>query len=267
MLMRAWMTVLCVAGMSAAVGCTGSAGPRARSQLNAGIASYNSGDCRDTVRQMDAFLQSSARTREADQAYYMRGLARYELAGSDRRQLQAARSDLQEALSRSGSKELSSKAALTLGDVTFDLADMSMAQDMYSSSLERLDAQSPHRAHALYRLGCVLQRQGQWQQADKQFQAVQFEFPASPEAARAGVLVNSRAWTVQAGSFCDSPSAKAAVNRLAGKKLPASSTAVQIEGSLRYVVQVGRYPRFEDAAAMCNQVRTYQSDAFISPSR
>lgn len=241
-----------------AAGCEMPLSPHAQGQLNAGYQSYQSGDNVATVSQMDAFLHENSRATRADEARFLRGLAQYNLKQYDR-----AKADLEQVVAHTKDPELRARASMALASLSYDTGDLAMAQNMYRHALDNLPPNHEKRAEAYYRLGCVLQRQGRWSQADQEFHKLVYYFPNSEPAQRAGRLINSTAWTVQAGSFSKMQYAKAAAAKLQAQGLAARTAPVMTPKGLLYVVQVGRYSKFEQAAKIVAQVRQIQPDAFI----
>jgi tetratricopeptide (TPR) repeat protein len=214
------------------------------------------------VADMDAFLRENPRSPRADQALYLRGLARFNL-----NQYESAKADLLQAISTTKNPELRGKAALAQGDLSFHTGDTTLAENMYRLATTWLPPKSDLMAQACYRLGEVLQHEGQWRAADQQFHKAIYYFPGTESARHAALAINANAWTVQAGSFARKSAADAGATRFTAKNLPAKSVAVLVDSAARYVIQIGRYDRFEDAKAMLPKVQTIQKDAFVSPTR
>jgi cell division septation protein DedD len=120
---------------------------------------------------------------------------------------------------------------------------------------------------AYYRLGEVLQHEGQWRAADQQFHKAIYYFPGTESARHAALAINANAWTVQAGSFARKSAAQAGTTKFTAHGMPATTAAVLLDNTMHFVIQVGRYDRFEDAQAMLPKVQTIQKDAFVSPTR
>jgi tetratricopeptide (TPR) repeat protein len=253
--------LLACSAMAMAAGC--GLPPRAQKQLNDGYEKYKGGDNAGTVAEMNAFIQENPRAKQIDEAHYLRGLARYNL-----KQYDAAKSDLLQAITETENNELRGKASLAQGDLSYETGDMTLAENMYRHALETLPETSELRAQAYYRLGCVLQRLGEWRAADQQFHKAIDRYRGAEPARRSARMINANAWTVQAGSFTKMNSAQAGAKKLASKGLPAAhAAAVLVDGNTSFVVQVGRYDRYEDAQAMLAKIRQVQSDAFIAPTR
>jgi tetratricopeptide (TPR) repeat protein len=220
------------------------------------------GDDRAAITNAEAFLQQNDRSSRADEAYYLRGLAKYRLG--DRTGAQA---DLSEALGRTQMKELRAKAAVALGDLAWDADDMQRAERMYGLTLNNIEKDQKPADHAHYRLGCVLQRLGRWEDADAHFNRVIYFFSGSELAIRAGRRLNAKDWTIQVGAFEGNSRAEAVARELRDRNLPAVAQPIVAEGRLTFVVQVGHYPTYEQAAAALGGVRQHKPDAYIIPTR
>ncbi len=255
-----WMLPV-LSALALAAGCD-TLSERARMQLDSGYQKYQAQDNAGAAAEMDAFLKENAHSSRADEALYLRGLARYNL-----HQHEGAKADMLQAISITKNPELRGKAALSQGDLSFETGDTTLAENMYRLAANSLPPQSDLMAQAYYRLGCVLQRQGQWPAADQQFHKAIYYFPDTEPARRSARAVNCNAWTVQAGSYTRMSAAKAGATRFTAKDLPATTAAIRVDNTTRYVIQIGRYDRFEDAQAMLPKVQTLQKDAFVAPTR
>lgn len=252
------MLLLVVAALAVVAAGCGKLSLQSTQQLDEGYKSYHAGDNAGTIRRMDAFLQENSRANRADEAYYLRGLARYNL-----KNYEAAKADLEQTVSNTRQPELRGRAALALGDLSFDTGDMTLAENMYRLAIGNLPTGQDLLAQGHYRLGCVLQRLAKWRQADQQFHKVIYNYPDTQPARRAARLINCTVWTIQAGAFNRMQPAQLAAGRLKQSALPAQAVAVLLDGSASYLVQVGRFNSYDEAAAMLTKVRKVQSDAFV----
>lgn len=264
--MRAWFdsvrmaAAVCILG--AVGGCNGPLTAEARELLLSGYAAYERGDDRATVSRMDEFLATNDRSDRSDEAYYLRGLARYRLNDRD-----GARADLNEAVGRTGHKSLRARAMIALGELAYEGGDMAFAENMYRQALADMDRDDAHAARVRYRLGCILQRQGRWPEADGQFNRLIYQFGDSELATRARRRVHCRTWTVQAGAYGRKAQADTASADLRKHRLEALSQGVTTGGRLLFVVQVGRYPTYEQAASTLAGVRKHSKDAFVTVAK
>ncbi len=241
-------------------GCQSQLTPQAKQLLESGTEAYVRGDRKTAVRQMDAFLQQAGRSHRAAEAFYIRGLAKYDL-----KDYAGAKSDLSEAVDRASSRPLRAKAALSLGDLAYETGDVKLAESMYRTAIDNLeDPKLSPADHAHYRLGCALQRQGRWRQADVHFSRVIYHFRGTELARRSRKRLHAKAWTIQAGAYADYDNASAAANRLRTARPETRIASAVPSGRLRYVIEIGRYSTFEQAQAVLPEVKRYQKDAFVA---
>ncbi len=259
---RGWLVALACATICMLFGCNGQLPPRAEEILSSGYQAYENGDDREATRQMDIFLRDYDGYRGDDRAYYLRGLTRYRL-----KNLSGAKADLNAAISRSQDKALRAKALLALGDLAYGGGDMALAENMYRQALADIIVKEPPADKALYMLGCVLQRQGRWGDANVQLNKLIYHFPGSKAAGNAGRKVHCRAWTVQAGAFHNKRHADASAGKLKAGGMSAKREPIIREGQLWHVVHVGRYATYEQAAAALPGVRRYSKESFVTVTR
>ncbi|MCJ7544471.1 MAG: SPOR domain-containing protein [Phycisphaerae bacterium] len=244
------------------VGCQETLTPQARQWLQNGYTASASGEHQTVIQSMDAFLAEHARSRRADEAYYLRGLAKYHLG--DR---VGAQADLSAALDRSSKAEVRGKAALALGDLAWDGDDMPTAAEMYRTAVDNMDATVPPADHAAYRLGCAHQRLGHWQEADLQFSRVMELFPDEELAERSARRIHGRSWTIQVAAFNDQARAEAAVKELGGQGVRADVSPTMGKGKPIFMVLTGRYATWEQATAALPSLKKLQPDAFVTSTR
>ena len=234
----------------------------AQQQLDSGFQKYQAQDNAGAVADMDAFIRENPHSARTDEALYLRGLARYNL-----HQYENAKADLLQAISITKNPELRGKAALAQGALSFETGDPTLAENMYRLATTSLPPKSDLMAQAYYRLGEVLQREGQWRAADQQFHKAIYYFPDTEPARRSARAINCNAWTVQAGSYARMNAAQAGARRFTASGMPATATALRVENATRFVIQIGHYDRFEDAQAMLPKVQSLQKDAFVAPTK
>jgi len=259
-LRRCLPAVLAVA--SALAGCDGQLTPQAVELLEAGKEDYRGGQHRSAVEKLDAFLEEHSRSDRADEACYYRGLARYGLGD-----LSGAAADFEAAIDRADNPEVAIGARVARGDVAYERSNLDLAAEMYRAALEDIERGQKPEDHARYRLGCVLQRQGKWLEADVEFDRVIYLFPDTDLAERAADRVRGRAWTVQAGAYTDRKLADRAARELRSAGLPAQTRSELKAGRPLFVVSVGRFPTYEEAATSLEGVRSRRADAFVTTTR
>ena len=260
--MRIVRLLVVVGCLCCGAACNGPLTPEAEKLLESGRLAYKQGDDNGAVRKMDLFLKDWAKSRQADEAYYYRGLAKYRTHN-----LPGAREDLQAALDRTRRKAVRVGAMVALGDLADDTDDTAAAEKVYLDVLKDIDRDKKPADHVCYRLGCTLQRQGRWKDADAYFDKVIYLFNGTELAGRAQQHVRCKAWTIQAGAFEAKPRADAAAAALRREGLDASSQPALRDGKPVFLVNVGRYPTFRQAAADLSKVRRHCNDAFVTTTR
>lgn len=254
-----WLVVLAAAWCA---GCSGETSPQGQKLLQASYQAYSTGDDAAVLRHVEQFLQQDGRSSRVDEAHYLRGLSRLRT-----KDLAGAKADLNEAISRTDRREMRCNASLALGDMHYDAGNMGPAETLYRQALANATQGQKPLDHIYYRLGCVLQRLSRWQEADLCFDRVVDLFPDEELGKRSANRTHSRAWTVQAGSYRQRDVAVNAMNKLAEKNLPAIARGCLRDKRPAYIVQVGRYPTFEQASEALKQVLPLRPDAFVAPTR
>ncbi len=248
-------------------GCTNELSPHGRELLQNASDAYARGDDKTVIGHTDSFISQYGKAAEVGEAYYLRGLSRYRM-----KDLAGAQSDLNQAASLSGGRQLRGKAYAALGDLAYEQEDMALAEHMYRNSINLLQ-EGPKSGgvkpldQALYRLGCVLQRQGRWAEADAQFDRLIYLFESSDFAKRASRKVRCTAWTIQAGAYKDRARAQAAVRQLKNDGFAPAEQLVKVDETVRFVVNIGRFPTYEQAKAELQNVQQHRRDAFIETTR
>ncbi len=252
------MAMLCAALAS---GCAGTLSPQAARQLESCRQLYHSGDDEAASQCLTSFLQDKANKSAFDQAHYLRGLSR--LRAGERA---GAKADFNAALRYASDGDLEPRALLELGQMAYEADDMARAENTLRQALANISEGEQPGDRARYLLGCVLQRQGRWEDADLQFDRVVFQFEGSDIARQAGRRTHCKAWTIQVGAYRKKNLAASAAERFLKSKLPAYLNITFDERGPLFVVQIGRYPTYEQAAAELPVVRSQQAEAFIIPS-
>ncbi len=259
---RSYNQVMCLTVLLGCVGCQETLSPQARQWLQNGYAASASGEHHTVVQSMDAFLADHARSHRADEAYYLRGLARYHLGD-----LGGARADLEAALDRTDKSEVRGKAALALGDLAWDADDMPTTAEMYGTAVDNMDASIAPADHAAYRLGCALQRLGRWRDADIQFSRVMELFPGTELAERSARRIHGRSWAIQMAAFTDRGRAEAVVRDLAQQGVRADVSPAVGRGEPLFLVQTGRFSTWEQATQALPSMKKLKPDAFVTATR
>jgi len=247
---------------SALGGCAGELPPAGNTLLKSGYDAYARGDDEAVDSSMTSFLSQYGKSNRADEAYFLRGLAKYR-----QKDLPSARADLSEAVARSRNGELRGKAMLSLADLYYDTGEIEVAVNMYRQSLNELPKGRPPADNALYGLGRALQCRGNWKEADAQFHLLAHYFRDSELAAIAARRAGCTYWTVQTGAFSGKANAEKAALRLRQQNLPAEVKLSRTGKSPMFVVQVGKYETYDQAADRLPDIRRFRADAFATPAK
>lgn len=240
-----WVCVSAVWMLGLGAGCGGPAPlpQRAQQLLDQAREAYERGDDVTAIGQADILLREYRPGGRAElMALYYRGRARFR-AGSD----QLAARDLQTVAESQGEPALAASARIVLGDLAAENDQLARARRWYQAALERTEARSHPTDYVLYRLGCLLQRMGQWDQADLYLARLVQVFADTELARRAGDRLNATAWTLRAGTYEQPAEAEQAAARWQGLSLPASVQAVWRQGRPQLWVCLGRFDTDEQA--------------------
>jgi len=245
-----------------ATGCQGDLSPQGRQLLRAGYDTSRNADYPTVISKTDQFLRQFGKSDQAGEAYYLRGLAHYRLG--DR---QGAKADLAEAISQNNLPELKARSAVVLGDIAREEQDLQLAEKHYRQALGFCEKDKSPADHAYYWLGCVLQRQGRWQEADIQFSRVVYLFGDSPLVQSASRRINCRVWTVQVGVFDTKQAAELSAERLVKLGQPVSEQAVLVGGRVKHAIHAGRYSTYEQALSAKADLAGLSADSIIVATR
>lgn len=250
--------LLLSAGLAIAlVGCDGMLPPAGAKLLGEVEQAYQDGDDATAIVRADRFLLSYNGTNAAGEAYYLRGLAH-----ARRRERDLARRDFEQALQRAHRKDLAPLTQVALGNLDFEQWKLGTAAEHYRVAVEQLPNEPP-KDLVLYRLGLCEARLGHWAQARNWFSQVMHLFSHSAVEPAARRYAAADAFTVQCGAYSDWRNADRQVRMLKERNLPAER---RMDSHGRYhLVQVGRYPRYQEARTALAKVRGLVPTAIIVP--
>jgi len=249
-----WLVVL--------VGCTGPMSPEGRKFLEAGHRAYVGGDDKQAIESTSRCLLLHPRVEEAGEAYYIRGLARCRSG-----ERASGEADLLAALGVAKRKDLLALASTKLGNLAYRLNNMKEAEARYRAALAQGAPDAPPADQAMFRLGCLLQRQGRWGEADVQFDRLIYYFDDSELARLAKQRVRAQRWSIQAAAVIHGSAAADFQSRLRRAGLTARVDLELRDGRMVRLVRVGSYSTRAEALADLKRVRTICGDAFATPAR
>ena len=262
-LVRMTMAAAVAASLFATAGCGKEPmSPEALEILRSGITAYNRGDDWTAVQRMDTFVARHGNTRRVDEAYYFRGLAHQRLKDPDKAKL-----DFTAALDNTDREDLEIRSYLALGDIAYDAGDTSGAEEMYRRVLAEGPRGDPPADHALYRLGATLQRQGNWHEADLNFNELIDQFSDTEMATLSSRRVHATAWTIQVAAFQSKERADTLARKLRESDHPAFVWPASMKDGLYYLVRVGRHQTHTEAAASLRAVQAIAPEAFVTVTR
>jgi len=230
--------------------------------LQSGYDLYEAGQDAETVIKLDEFLSDSANSSRADEAFYLRGMVALR-----RNDLERAKSDLKKAVSHTRNKQLRGRARVGLGDIAFAQGDTDLSEKRYRQGLTHLERSDQLSGHAHYRLGCLLQRKGLWDDADAHFDRVLYVFAGTELAERAARRTHCVTWTIRTGVFGENSIADAEAKELCAKDFAGRTDAMILDGELVFAVQVGKFPTRQEAITELEGVRRLRGRAAVVPTR
>lgn len=254
------------------LGCQQSASRAGLEQLNLAHQQYDGGRYNLAIQSATTFLQREGGSREAGEAYYLRGLAYRQLGseetspGRDERDRNARR-DFLEAIKRSKDIYIQSLAHVALGHMQFENtpAEPQEAIDHYRSALEHLKEPAVCDV-VLFRLGVALQRNGQWAQADDVYSTLMADCPASKFTLRAREYFGSTCWRLQWGAFTQLPRAQELVADLNRQGYQADWQAATVDQKLLYKVRSGQYNTYFQAEQAAASARRIEPQVILTPA-
>jgi outer membrane protein assembly factor BamD (BamD/ComL family) len=175
--------------------------------------------------------------------------------------LQAAREAYIRALRENPKQPLDAYIRTSLGNVAYFQDDYQTAIAQFSAAYDDLD-RDDLKAWALYRTGLSQQRQGQFEQADKTFAAVQQQHANTVPAQRAREHQGARAFYVQLATFAQPASADKAAAELKKQGVLAARVPGP-EG--RAYLRVGPIASYNQAQYTRNRFVSQYPDAVIIP--
>jgi tetratricopeptide (TPR) repeat protein len=201
-------------------GCVKDVGIGGREQLAACYAAYERGDDGAAIEKANEFLRDNSPSVRDDEAHYLRGMAE-----SRRGRPGEAREAFTKAAA-SRRPTVRAHALLALGDLAVAAGDLGSGETFYRRSLSEGTMAATPAQQAYIRLGRILQRQGQWAEADIVFSRAMHYFGHTQEGKWAATRIHGRAWTIQAGAYAQEANARAAMVPLIKAKLPARTEDV-----------------------------------------
>lgn len=232
--------------------------PADRKNLSDAYASFAAHDFTATEKSASAYIQNQPTADNVDEAFYLRGLARY--GRGDRI---GAAPDLQKAIDHSKRADLKYKAYMTLGDIAFDQQHWDDAAADYQKAITS-GVGITVEPRLEFRLGVALQAIGQWDNARKHLEIVATSSDAAL-AARARDHLNARAFSLQFGAFKDGAHAGELLRQLRAGGIDAAVSSEMHNGQLLFVVHAGAYTTLADAEGARKRAAAKYPGVVIAP--
>jgi len=246
-----------------AVGCVENPiTPADQRNLDSAVRFYDSGDDARTIKNANAVLMKHTSGDMAMQAYYLRGMANFR--GGD---YPAAVNDLKIVVRNAPNEELALRAKDAMGELAYRNDDLKLAETYFKDVVEGTPQTKRPADHARFRLGCILQKQGKWSQADLYFQRVIYLFPKGNLGREAGKKVGARKWVIQAGSYRKNENAEELAAKLRKSGFDVAIKPESQNEKLVFSVLVGRWNNYDSAVGKLPAVKKVRTDAFLRVTR
>jgi outer membrane protein assembly factor BamD (BamD/ComL family) len=230
-------------------------------QIRQGHGAYQRGDYAGAQQILSPVISRHAGHSDVAEAQYIRGLARVK---SD--QTEAAQRDFQAALGVAVRPELKGSLYAQLGNLEYEAGRYEAAASQYRRAEPHLDDEPPSD-RILLRYGLSLQRCGRFRHAKVVLLDLLDRFPNGPAAAEARRALShvGNHYSIQCGVYRQQANAKATAGKLRRHGFDASAWRETTNGSRRFVVRSGKYPRRGQAERDLPRIRRIIPDAFVVP--
>jgi tetratricopeptide (TPR) repeat protein len=179
---------------------------------------------------------------------------------------QQARQDLQRAAQFPGQPDVCWRACSVLGTLDYEDGRWPEATRHYEA-VAQIAPQEPPKDLFLFRLGACYERTGRWENARRTFRRIVDEFPQSSVASDAlrRVQLGADHFSVQCGVFSSLTNAENLVRQLEQDGFAPTVQREPRNGVMVYVVQVGRFNKYEYALQELARVKGYIPTAVLWP--
>ena len=209
------------------------------------------------ARQGDAVASPEATSR--GEVYYYRGEALAHLRRRDE-----AMADFQRALAVNPPQPVLDFVRVAIGNFYYEEGNDAKALEWYNLALRDPVPQLPMDQLSL-RAGVSLQRVGRWADADKYFQHLIDNYPATAAAMEARRRIHATAFAVQAGAFTTAAAAQQEAARLRQKGFEGRIVPASRPGQTLQAVQVGRARTYAEAQALAQRLMSAGFSTLIVP--
>lgn len=227
------MRMLGMVLLIAALAACGAPGQKEREGLVRGFQQYSGRQFDASEAAANAYIQKFPQDPHVDEAYYLRGLARYGMGNKN-----GALSDMNTAIQRTQRNDLKSKAYRVLGDLAYEAHRWDEAINHYKASI--MTAEGPLDTYAHERLAASLQALGRWDESRPYLQKVIAARPEPVQLQRAIQRLNARYFELQFGAYQEVANARTMVGKLKAEGLAATPMSELREGKLWWLVRSGQ---------------------------
>jgi outer membrane protein assembly factor BamD (BamD/ComL family) len=218
--------------------------------LQQGFRYYSSQQVDDAEAVADRFLAGNPNAPEIDLAYYLRGISRLTRGNGA-----GAAADLRLAIRHTSRADLRSKSYRALGELAYDQQQWPDALSNYQAALDNLALDSASVNYVNFRIGAVLQAQGEWTRAETWFAKVIAARLDATLTDRALRRLHATSFALQYGAFQDAPAAQSLAAQLRADAISAAVvTEARTDTTLWYLVQSGSYPNYAAATLARDQI-------------
>lgn len=242
-----------------AAGCASPKQRDGRAAFDEGFAAFKTGHWQTAYDGFTRYLRSNPEATSRGEVYYYRGQALVHLRRRDE-----AMNDFQQALATKPGQPILDFIRVAIGNFYYEEGRDAKALEWYSQALRDPVSQLPMDQLSL-RAGVSLQRVGRWQDADKYFQHVIDNFPATPAALEASRRLHATAFAVQVGAFSTAAAAQQELARLRQKGFDARIVPASRPGQTLQAVQVGRARTYVEAQTLAQRLASAGFSILIVP--
>lgn len=237
--------------------------PQTQARLDKALAAYRAGRDAETLTHVNAVIVAEDRGYGAMQARYLRGLTRLRTGNPNE-----AAQDLRAVYNAVYFDRLRIKAADALAEALYRQGKLEESAELFKEVIRENPPDQQPCDHAYYRLGCIMQRRGEWREGTKYFNRLLYHFSGSPLATRGKKRALGRAWTIQVGAYREKRGAESGARqyREAGFDVNVQPE-LRSTNTLVYLVLVGRWDRHASASSYLPAVQRITADAFLKVTR
>jgi tetratricopeptide (TPR) repeat protein len=224
-----------------------------------GFAAFQAGHWQSAYDGFTRYLRSGPEATSRGEVYYYRGQALAHL-----RRRSEAMNDFQQALAVKPPQPILDFVRVAIGNFYYEEGNDAKALEWYNQALRDPVPQLPMDQLSL-RAGVSLQRVGRWQDADKYFQHLIDNYPATTGAVEARRRIHATAFAAQAGAFATPAAAQQEFARLRQKGFDARIVPANRAGQTLQAVQVGRARTYAEAQALAQRLMNAGFSVLIVP--